>query len=129
MELSRSKAFVIQEGRCPESGEKCEFKISTQKIKWIHKFGTDDKFYNLRNVPFAINEPTAIFKGLKRDEHEGSYCYVANPAQRFINDEISKRVEPGMVFLVFILSTHEIFDWRFERADSSGKLPENYQKF
>jgi len=127
MKLSKSKVFAVQDGKCPEGGEKCEFKISTDKINWLHKNGPDDKFYNLQNVPFALNNPTAIFKGLKREGHEKSYCYVATPARRFLNDTASKPMKPGMVFLVFVSPNLEVFNWRFEPADSSGKLPENHE--
>ncbi len=127
VKLSRSKAFVLQEGRCPENEQTCEFKISTQKINWLHKHGPDDKFYNLRNVPFAISRPTAIFRGLEREGHETSYCYVASPARRFVDDSNNVPVKDGYVFVVFISSNLEIFDWRFERSDGGGKLPENHQ--
>src|SRR5213594_5083803 len=93
MKLSKSKAFAIQDGKCPESDQTCDFKISTEKINWLHKHGPDDKFYNIQNLPFAVNHPIAIFKGLKREGHENSYCYVAIPARRFINDTESLPVD------------------------------------
>jgi hypothetical protein len=126
MKLSKSKAFAIQDGRCPKSGKNCEFKISTEKINWLHKHGPDDKFYNIRNLPFAVNNPNAIFKGLDREGHENSYCYVASPTRRFVDDTISKPVNDEWVFLVFVSQNLEIFDWRFERSGTDGKLPENY---
>lgn len=126
MNLNKSKAFATQEGKCPESEGKCEFKISTEKIKWLHKYGPDDKFYNLQNVPFAINNPRAIFKGLKRDGHETSFCYAAKPARRFIDDTNSEPLRAGFIFLVFVCPNLEIFNWRFERAESGGTLPENH---
>ena len=126
MKLSKSKVFVVQDGRCPESGQKCEFKISTEKINWLHKYGPDDKFYNLQNVPFAVNHPHAIFKGLEREGHETSYCFVAKPARRFINDTLSEPLRAGLVFVVFVSSNLEIFNWRFEKACGDGKFPENH---
>jgi hypothetical protein len=127
VKLSKSKAFAVQDGRCPESGQKCEFKISTEKINWRHKCGPDDKFYNLQNLPFAVNSPNAIFKGLKREGHETSYCYVARPARRFVSETTSVPLEDGLVFVVFITSNLEIYDWRFEWACDDGKLPENHE--
>ena len=126
MKLSKSKSFVFQEGRCPETGKTCEFKISTEKINWLHKYGPDDKFYNLQNLPFAISNPVAIFKGLERFGHEMSYCFVAKPARRFVGDGLSKPLEEGFVFLVFVSSNFEIFDWRFEKACETGEFPENH---
>jgi hypothetical protein len=126
MKLSKSKAFAVQNGKCPETGQSREFKISTDKISWIHKTGTDDKFYNLQNVPFTISSPHAIFRGLKREGHETSYCYVAKPVRRFTSESESVPVGDGFVFVVFVSSNFEIFNWRFERADGGGKLPENH---
>jgi hypothetical protein len=126
VKLSKSKVFAVQEGKCPENGQKCEFKISTEKINALHKYGPDDKFYNLRNLPFAIAEPDAIFKGLQREGHETSYCYVSRPSRRFVTEETSVPVEDGFVFVVFVTSNLEIFDWRFEKACPDGRLPENH---
>src|SRR6266446_1403048 len=89
-------------------------------------YGPDDKFYNLQNVPFAVNHPHAIFKGLEREGHETSYCYVAKPVRRFINDTLSEPLRAGLVFVVFVSSNLEIFNWRFEKACGDGKFPENH---
>ena len=115
--MSKSKAFVFEKGICPEDRRECEFKISTAKINWIHKHGPDDKFYNIRNLPFALNRPVAIFKGLKRDGHDTSYCYIARPVRRFVNDTASLPTAPPWVFMVFIDSNLEVFNWRFEKDD------------
>ena len=127
MKLSTSKAFVVQDGKCPESGQRCEFKISTGKISWLHKYGPDDKFYNIWNLAFAVNNPNAIFKGLKREGHDNSYCYSASPARRFVNDSESIPINDGWIFLVFVSHNLEIFDWRFEHAGPVGRLPENHE--
>ena len=118
--------FVIQEGKHPESRQECEFKISTEKISWLHKYGPDDKFYNLQNVPNALNHPNAIWKGLEREGHENSYCYVAKVARRFVSDTASKPVGDDWVFVVFVSLNLEVFDWRFEKVGGNGKFPENH---
>jgi len=84
-------------------------------------------FYNLRNIPFAISRPNAIFKGLQREGHENSYCYVASVARRFVSDSESLPVQDGFVFLVFVSSNLEIFDWRFEPNATNSKLPKNHE--
>src|SRR5260221_13072900 len=126
MRLNKSKAFAVQRGKCPESDADCEFRISTQKILWCHKSAPEHVFYNLRNVPFAVNNPHAIFKGLEREGHENSYCYVARPERRFVSDTESVPVDDGWVFVLFITSALEIFSWRFEKSDQNNNmLPEN----
>lgn len=32
-----------------------------------------------------------------------------------------------MIFLVFALSTFEIFDWRFDKCEAAVALPQNYK--
>jgi hypothetical protein len=128
VKLNKSRSFCIQSGRCPDSDSECEFKISTQKILWCHKSAPEHVFYNLRNVPFAINNPHAIFRGLERDGHENSYCYVAYAARRFVSDTNSVPVDDDWVFLVFATSNLEIFDWRFEKVSPNTRLPENHEK-
>jgi hypothetical protein len=78
-------------------------------------------------VPFALNKPRAIFKGLEREGHETSYCYVAQVARRFISDNHSIPVDNKWVFLVFVSSSLEVFWWRFEKSVGNSGLPENYE--
>lgn len=127
MSLNKSKSFAFLTGRCPESDGECKFKISTEKILWSHSGrGPAHLFYNLNNVPFAISNPCAIFKGLEREGHENSYCYAARPARRFISDTESVPVQDGFTFLVFVNSSLEIFDWGFEETHPNSKLPTGY---
>ena len=128
LKLNKSRSFCVQTGRCPDSNAECEFKISTQKILWCHKSAPEHVFYNLRNVPFAISNPHAIFRGLEREGHEKSYCYVAVVDRRFVSDINSVLVDDDLVFLVFATSNLEIFDWRFEKVSPNSRLPENHEK-
>jgi hypothetical protein len=126
--LTKSKVFAVVTGKCPESSGECEFKISTSKIRWLNTHGPTDVFYSLKNVPFTMSEPCAIFKGLEREGQENSYCYVAKPNRRFRGEDQSVAVGEEWVFLVFLSSNLEIFNWRFERADAVDNfVPENYK--
>src|SRR5262245_14537605 len=128
MELNKARTYATQTARHPVNGGECEFRISADLIMRKNKYGPDDVFYNLRNVPFAVNHPQAIFKGLDRDGHENSYCYAACPCRRFVSDNNSLPVEDGFVFLVFVTADFDIFDWRFEKTDDIDKqLPRNYK--
>jgi hypothetical protein len=84
----------------------------------LNKHGPTDVFYNLKNVPFAVSHPSAIFKGLEREGHENSYCYVAKPHRRFLNETESAPVGEEWVFVVFVTANLEIVKWRFEKADA-----------
>lgn len=129
MALNKARTFAMQTGKCPNGVGECSFKISTEKIKARHKYAPDDVFYNLRNVPYAISSPTAIYQGLEREGHEKSYCYCSKPARRFKSDTESVPVGDGFVFLVFVTEALEIFDWRFEKCCSNNpQVPENHDK-
>jgi hypothetical protein len=62
-----------------------QFKIANGLILKMHKMGWD-AFYNYKNLPFALNRPVAIFRGLGREGHEHSYCYVSKPARYWHGD-------------------------------------------
>jgi hypothetical protein len=64
---------------------------------------------------------------LQREGHEISYCYVAKPTKRFVTENTSVPVEDGFVFVAFVSSNLEIFDWRFEKSCPDGSLPDNYE--
>lgn len=129
MQVSKSRAFVLQKGTGPDGESECQFRISTQKLLWLSTNGPAHAFYNVQNVPFAVAKPCAIFKGLERGGHENSYCYVAKPRRRFISDTVNVVIGEEWVFLVFVTPTFEIFDWRFERADTRHKeYPEKYEE-
>lgn len=109
----------------------CEFKISTQRILHFRAHGPDHVYFNLKNLPNALQFPLAVFQGLDREGHEKSVCYVAKPRSRFVDENTSLTVDSSSVFVVFITSTLEVFDWRFEKADErDDKFPVGYaQRF
>src|SRR5438034_11804535 len=70
------KAFRTIDGLCADGREKCTFKIPNSLLLRMHKLGWKALF-NWKNLPYGLNHPVAIFKGLERDSHEESYCYVS----------------------------------------------------
>jgi hypothetical protein len=129
MQLNPEKTFVVQDGRHPETGEKCEYRIAIKRVERLHKFGPEDVYYNLRNIPYALSKPCAIFKGLDRGGCEHCYCIAAKVQRRFISDDISKPVDEKFLFLVFVDEDLEIFSWTFEPRDAKNpNYPINHEK-
>lgn len=129
MDLSKEKQFVLITGIHPESRQPCTFKISTERIRKMSSSHPAHVIGNLRNVETAVSEPLAIWKGLKRDGEESSYCYCARPPRRYVNEDESVKTEDAFVFLVFINSALEVLKWRFEKADETDKnRPDDFSR-
>lgn len=127
MHLNTSKSLAIQRGARPWVPDEVDFKLATKKILHFNKYRPDDVVYNALNIPYGLTSPCAVFQGLQREEHELSLCYVSRPKQRFIGENISVSLGQGWVFLVFVNSSLEIFDWRFEKADElDSRFPKGY---
>jgi hypothetical protein len=84
-------------------------------------------------VPAVLEQPTAIFEGLRRDEDEdprgvGWRCYCGIPHHSYRPDGSQGRPYPGQVYLVFINDERVAYNWRWEKADPQDpSLPMNYQ--
>ncbi len=95
----------------------------------MHKMGWMS-FFNWKNLPYALNNPTAIFKGLARDGHEHSFCYVSKPVRYWTGEgpDDWRRNDPTLVFTVYMMGTLEIYSWKFEKADIDNNYPVNYKE-
>ena len=129
LQKTQDKAFQYIDGLDTTGTGTRQFKISSSLILKMHKMGWS-AFYNWKNLPFALNHPVAIFRGLAREGHEHSYCYVAKPDRYWHNEgdrDWSER-RPGFLFTIYIMDTFEIYSWKFEKSDhDSDDLPVNHQ--
>jgi hypothetical protein len=85
-------------------------------------------------VPYALQHPTAIFEGLRRDDDEdrrspGWYCYCTKPRRSFNENGEEQPAYPNQVFLVFVNREKVAYNWRWARADEADdKLPEGHEE-
>lgn len=85
-------------------------------------------------VPQILQEPTAIFEGLRQDEDEaregyGWRCYCGVPRQAFHADGTSRSPYPDQVYLVFVNNERVAYNWRWEKADPDDPdLPVNHDE-
>jgi hypothetical protein len=79
-------------------------------------------------VPRALLNPVAIFRGVREEGEPEWLCYVSRPGQAYnYRTRDVCQAWPGEVFLIFVNDDRIIYDWRWEKADSSDpNLPENY---
>ena len=58
-------------------------------------------------VPMILEQPTAIFEGLRQDEDEdrhgyGWRCYCGIPEHAYHSDGTERPAYPGQIYLVFV---------------------------
>src|SRR5437588_5863224 len=73
-------------------------------------------------MPMILQQPTAIFEGLRRDEDEdrsgyGWRCYCGVPAHSYRADGIEASALRGQVYLVFVNDEGVASNWPWETAD------------
>jgi hypothetical protein len=84
-------------------------------------------------VPKVLQEPTAIFEGLREDEDEdrrgvGWRCYCGLPDRAYHSDGTERLPYSRQVYLVFVNEERVAYNWRWEKADADDpKLPQNHQ--
>ena len=80
-------------------------------------------------VPMILQNPAAIFEGLRRDEDEDrrgfgwrGYCGIPDCAYHL--DGSKRPTYPNQVYLVFVNDENVAYNWRWEPADPDDpKLP------
>ena len=83
-------------------------------------------------VPMILQQPTAVFEGLRWDEDEdqkgfGWRCYCGIPEHAYHSDGAERSAYPGQVYLVFVNDERVAYNWRWEKADPDDpKLPQDH---
>jgi hypothetical protein len=118
------------------SGSPCEILISFDRMQAVARRSMGHAKECGILVPQVLQNPTAIFEGLRWDEDEdrrgvGWRCYCGVPAQAFNADGTTRPAYRGQVYLVFVNDENVAYNWRWEKADpDSPTLPVNYlQRF
>ena len=84
-------------------------------------------------VPAILQNPTAIFEGLREDEDEdqrgvGWRCYCGIPSVAYHPDGTSRGPYPNQVYLVFVNDENVAYNWRWEKCDPDDpELPQRHQ--
>jgi hypothetical protein len=80
-------------------------------------------------VPWAVMNPTAIFKGVREEGESEWLCYVSIPSRAYDHKTGESRPPwPGEVFLVFATGDRVIYAWRWEKASvDDARLPLDWE--
>ena len=114
-------------GKSPTGLDGQRFKLSHGRVADIHKYAPASVYENMLNVEPTLIEPVRIFKGLNRDGHENSFCYVSEPELKWIRAGVSLPAPSDHVFSVYVMDTFEIYDWDFVPKDASNQCsPKEY---
>ena len=118
----------------PQTGKDTEVLISHRRMHTVARRSLGHAKECGLLVPYTLQQPTAIFEGLRKDEDEdrripGWYCYCAKPACSFDENGEEQPPYPNEVFLVFVNRDKVAYNWRWARADKNDdRLPENYEE-
>jgi hypothetical protein len=114
--------YIRLPARSPDEGVRADIDvfISRKMVEHLRRYGPKRKFYDVQSVPDALEEPTAIFLGLKRTPFDEAYCYSCVPPHRWRNEQEKMPLPPERVFLTYVarLGDHlHVLDWNWRWAD------------
>jgi len=109
----------------PTDGKRWEVYLRASKLDSTAKRGMGAARELAYLVPFVLQHPNAIFRGVREEGESQWLCYVGSPADAY-NHKTGDPVRPwsGQVFLVFVDDDRIVYDWRWDRADADDlRLP------
>jgi hypothetical protein len=118
----------------PQSGRQIEVLISHRRMHAVAQRSLGHAKECGLLVPYTLQQPAAIFEGLRKDEDEdrrtpGWYCYCSKPSCSFGENGEDQPPYPHQVFLVFVNRDKVAYNWRWARADKTDdSLPENFEE-
>ena len=128
------REYLTLEAVDPVTGSKCEVLISYDRMQVVARRSMGHAKECGHIVPQILQQPTAIFEGLRLDEDEdrqgyGWRCYCGIPEHAYHSDGSERPPYPDQVYLVFVNDEHVAYNWRWERADPDDpRLPESHQQ-
>ena len=134
MDNKKSKRYFLSTWAInPSDGKPYDVHITHDRMNFIARIGKSLIFEAAYIVPHILQNPRAIFEGLRSDNDEdkrgyGWRCYCGIPDYRYDNHGDALPPWPDKVFCVFVNSESIIYNWRWEkRALEESGLPINYE--
>ena len=118
----------------PGTGQQTEVLISHRRMHAVARRGLGHAKECGFLVPHTLQNPTAIFEGIRKDDDEdqrvpGWHCYCSKPPYSFNEDGEQKSPYAKQVFLVFVNQDKVAYNWRWAKADElDDALPEDYEE-
>lgn len=127
------REYLCIEAQNPLNGETVTVQISQQRMLSVGKRSLGHAKECGHLVPEILQNPTAVFEGLRRDEDDDQWgcgwrCYCGIPSCGFSRDGHEQATYPNQVYLVFVNDDSVAYNWRWEKADPSDPdLPINHE--
>lgn len=127
------RGYITIEAKDPEEEGTCEVQISYERMQVVGRRSMGHAKECGYIVPAILQEPTAVFEGLRQDEDEdprgvGWRCYCGIPEHCYRADGSKGKPYPGKVYLVFVNDEGVAYNWRWELADPDDpELPNNHE--
>lgn len=117
-----SDQLPLGEGLDPAGKPGAPFFIDTIALETVERDGPEWKFEDARFIEEAIQEPDAIFQGLRRVGQQEGLCYSVRPTR---DPDIENDTGPpcyGQVFLVYVRvgMGYVVFDWAWREEDENS---------
>jgi hypothetical protein len=131
-ERSRRK-YLTLEAHDPASDAPAQVLISYDRMQTVARRSMAHAKECGIILPKVLQQPTAIFEGLRHDEDEdrqaaGWRCYCGIPEHAYHSDGSERSPYPGQVYLVFVDDERVAYNWRWEKADAdNADLPLNHE--
>ncbi|MGH7138246.1 MAG: hypothetical protein ACREHD_21040 [Pirellulales bacterium] len=111
----------------PTDNSTCEVFVSFDRMQAVGRRSLGQAKECGYIVPEILQQPCAVFEGLRRDEDEdrggvGWRCYCGVPAHAYRADGTVTRPYPSQVYLVFVNDEGVVYNWRWEKADPDDPL-------
>jgi len=123
---------IMLEAVNPIDGKTCQVQISFDRMQAVGRRSLGHAKECAYIVPMILQQPTAVFEGLLRDEDEdrrgqGWRCYCGIPDVSYRQDGSQSPPYPGQVYLVFVNDENVAYNWRWEKSDPRDtSLPDRY---
>lgn len=118
----------------PADGKACGILVSHDRMQAVARRSMGHAKECGLILPMIIQQPTAIFEGIRQDEDEdrqgyGWRCYCGIPESAYHSDGTKRTPYPNQVYLVFVNDESVAYNWRWEQADQDDpKLPKNHEE-
>jgi hypothetical protein len=121
---------VAIEAVSPKDGKRCEVFLRQSKIEATAKRGMGAARELAYLVPFVLQNPNAVYRGVREEGESQWLCYAGSPPDAY-NHKTGERLRPwaGQVFLVFLDDDRIIYNWRWDKADADSlRLPADFAR-
>jgi len=105
----------------PATGEKTDIRIEEDYCRHLYK-NIRTSYENLRAAKYVLENPKRIFSGILRSVTSDGQCFVGKPERWYINPTDTAPFPKNKVFLVFLTTRMQLYNFRAELSDLEDPL-------